>query len=418
MKRILTTLFVFCLVMPLVAQTFQWRGPKGDGHFNETNLLREWPVEGPELIMTVSGIGGGYSSAIVANETIYVTGRIDTMDCMTAITLDGTIKWQTPFGRSWPKTLPDARGSVTVDDHRAYAISGSGVLSCLNTTDGSIIWTVNVDQQFETEWHLYGVSETPLVVDDKVIVMPGGKKASVVAFDKMTGKLAWQSESFGSARGYASAVLYEYNNLRFILGSTAKHLIALDPETGRTIWSYLHHTVERDRDEPGNGECMTNNPIYKGLEIFISKGYDYPAIMLQMDSTGTTVREKWLNETLDNHHGGILLIGDHIYGSNFYHNTKGKWVCLSWKHGEVTYLHDWINKGNIIYADSMMYIYEDRKGYIGLVKPDPEKFDLVSSFQMAQSRGYHWAHLFIHDGVLYVRRGDMIMAYDIRRKDT
>ncbi len=151
MKRILTTLFVFCLVMPLVAQTFQWRGPKGDGHFNETNLLREWPVEGPELIMTVSGIGGGYSSAIVANETIYVTGRIDTMDCMTAITLDGTIKWQTPFGRSWPKTLPDARGSVTVDDHRAYAISGSGVLSCLNTTDGSIIWTVNVDQQFETE---------------------------------------------------------------------------------------------------------------------------------------------------------------------------------------------------------------------------------------------------------------------------
>jgi hypothetical protein len=163
---------------------------------------------------------------------------------------------------------------------------------------------------------------------------------------------------------------------------------------------------------------MTNNPIYKGLEIFISKGYDYPAIMLQMDSTGTTVHEKWLNETLDNHHGGLLLIGDHIYGSNFYHNTKGKWVCLSWKHGEVTYLHDWINKGNIIYADSMMYIYEDRKGYIGLVKPDPEKFDLVSSFQMTQSRGYHWAHLFIHDGVLYVRRGDMIMAYDIRRKDT
>jgi len=160
---------------------------------------------------------------------------------------------------------------------------------------------------------------------------------------------------------------------------------------------------------------MVNSPIYKEDEIFITKGYEYPAMMLKMDSTGRSVSEKWISYTLDNEHGGVVLVGDHIFGANYINPSKGKWVCLDWDTGEVTYVHEWSNKGSIVTADNMLYIYTQRKGDIALVRPNPDHFEMISTFQITEGKGQHWAHLSIYDGIMYVRRGEILMAFSVRK---
>ena len=148
-------------------------------------------------MLEVNKIGKGYSSPILANGIIYMTGMIDTLDYLSAIDMQGNIKWQVQYGRSWNKSFPDTRSSPVVDGNRIYVQSGTGKLSCINAEDGNSIWSVEVDKDFQTEYHMWGNSETPLVTDKLVICTPGGKQTSVVAFDKITGKLAWETKSVG-----------------------------------------------------------------------------------------------------------------------------------------------------------------------------------------------------------------------------
>jgi len=404
--------FIFVLFLyPTFCQVAQWRGPKRDGYFNEAGLLKSWPAEGPEMILKVEKLGKGFSSPVVANQTIYVTGMIDTLDYLTAIDFQGKIKWQVPYGRSWSKSFPDTRSTPTVEKDRIYVIGGMGRLVCIDATSGKEIWAVNVDMDYKSEWHLWGVSESPLIVDDKVICTPGGKMTSVVAFDKLTGKLEWKSECIGGQRSYASPIIFEYKNFRFILAATATHLIALNPENGDIAWNYKYYQNKLWDDQPGL--IWTNTPVYKNDEIFLSIGYDYPAVMLKMDSTGTSVSEKWIDHTLDNHHHGVIVNGDYIYGSNWINNGKGKWVCMKWDSGEIIYVADWINKGSIIAADGLFYIYEEKTGTVGLIKPDPQKWDVISSFKVNGGTGPHWAHPFISNGKLYLRHGDVLLVYNI-----
>ena len=140
-------------------------------------------------------------------------------------------------------------------------------------------------------------------------------------------------------------------------------------------------------------------------------------MMIKMDSTGRAVKEKWINQTLDNEHGGVIRIDNHIYGANTLNSGLGKWVCLDWDSGEVTYLSNLLNRGSIIEANGLMYLYEQRKGYIALVRPNPVNFELVSSFKIFKGTGPHWSHLSIFDGIMYVRRGDVLMAFDIKQKE-
>lgn len=412
MRYICSVIILLLTAIPVISQQIQWRGMKRDGHYNETNLLKSWPEHGPGLITEVEGIGKGYSSAVKAGNTIYVTGMIDTLDYLTAISMEGVIKWQVPYGRSWLNTFPETRSTPTIEEDRIYLVSGTGQLSCINAGTGEQIWTVDADKNFGAEWHSWGVAESPLVYDNKVVCTPGGDKTSMVAFDKMTGELLWQSPSAGGSRSYVSPIMFEYNNYRLILGMTAKNLFAIDPGNGNLIWSYPYIKFDpRARD----GAIFTNTPVFKDDEIYITAGYDFPSVMLKLSEDGKSVSEKWIDRSLDNHHHGVVIVGDHIYGSNWINNNQGHWVCLSWDTGEVTYEYPWHNKGNIIYADSMLYVYDEKSGHVGLVTPDPENFDVVSSFRITEGDGPHWAHQTIFDGLLFIRHGSKLMIYNIRR---
>lgn len=411
MKRINLTIALILGVVIAFAQPVQWRGSQRNGKFPDTALLKKWPDVGPELIMKVEGIGKGYSSVIATDQYIFATGMIDTLDYLSCITPDGQIKWKVPYGRSWVKSFPETRSTPTIEGDRIYIISGIGELVCLNVNDGSVSWKVNVDKDYNSEWHIWGVSESPLIVDDKVICTPGGAKTSVVAFDKMTGKLVWQSESVGGQRTYASPILYEYKNIRYILAATGTHLVALEPATGKVVWTFKYWD-DAKWEQPGL--IWANTPTFNGRDIFLSMGYDYRNVMLEMSEDGTSVKEKWSNMVLDNHHHGLIELDGFIYGSNWQSNSKGKWVCLDWNSGETKYETDWLTKGALIHADRLFYILEEKSGTVALVKPDPSKFEVISSFKLQGGSGPFWSHPFIANGKLYLRHGEVLFVYNIK----
>lgn len=395
------------------AQVTQWRGANRNGIFKDSLLAKSWSAEGPELLLEVEGIGKGWSSVVFVDGVYFASGMIDTMDYLSAISSNGEILWQVPYGRSWNKSFPDTRSTPTIEDNRIYVQSGTGRIACINKTDGTEIWALNADEKYEGEYHIWGNSETPLIIDDKVICSPGGKSTSIVALNKMTGELIWKSQSMEGPRGYASATIYEYKNIKYILALLSTHIIALVPETGEIAWSYAYYDSEKWNQ---SGLIWTNTPTFFEDEIFICMGYDYDAVMLKMDSTGTSVSEKYIDHTFDNHHHGVILLDGYLYGSNWENNRRGKWVCMKWDTGEIKYVQDWENKGNIIMADGMFYCYNE-KGSVGLVKPDPDKFEVVSEFQITKGSGPHWAHPFIADGKLIIRHGAIFMVFDIRKQD-
>ena len=411
MKRINLTITFLLLTAIVFAQPIQWRGPKRDGKFAATGLLKKWPDAGPELLLKVEGIGKGYSSVVATDKYIFATGMTDSLDYLSCITPDGKIKWKVAYGHSWIKSFPETRSTPNIENDRAYIISGIGELVCLNVEDGAIRWKVNVDKDYSADWHTWGVSESPLIVDDKVICTPGGAKTSVVALDKMTGKLIWESESVGGQRSYASPTIYEYGKFRFILAVTATNLIALEPATGKVAWTFKYFDSTKWED---TGLIWTNTPTFKGRDIFLSMGYDYHNVMIEMNEEGTAATEKWSNMTLDNHHHGLIELDGFIYGSNWESNSKGKWVCMNWETGEVKYETDWINKGALVYADGLFYIMEEKTGTVGLIKPNSKDFEVVSSFKLNGGSGPYWSHPFISNGKLYLRHGDVLFVYNLK----
>jgi outer membrane protein assembly factor BamB len=398
------------------SQSAQFRGVNRDGVYQETGLLKSWPDGGPECIFTAEGIGTGYSSAVLAGGTLYVTGMKEAKDYLSAITPDGKIKWQVAFGNSWTQSFPDSRCTPTVEGNRIYVISGTGRLACIDTAGGKDIWAAEVDKDFESQWHDWGVAESLLLVDNLVICSPAGKKAALVAYDKLTGKLVWQTKSIEGQRSYASPVIFKWKDFRYIIAATTKQLIAVIPETGGVAWSYVHWQADREAREDGDqGQIFTNNPVIRENEIFLTRGYNYPCIMLSVSPDGKSVTEKWIDKTLDNHHHGTVVSDGYIYGSNWISNGKGNWVCLDWNTGAVKWEQTWNNKGPVILADGMLYIIDEKNGNIALVKADPARFNLVSYFRITKGTGPYWAHPSIFDGKLFIRHGDVLMGFKIKQ---
>ncbi|KAF0233763.1 MAG: hypothetical protein FD181_3766 [Prolixibacteraceae bacterium] len=412
MKHITLSVLLSVISLNVFSQLVQWRGPSRNGIFLETGLLNVWPEGGPEQILEVEKIGKGWSSPILAGNMIYATGMIDTLDYLSAIDLQGNIKWQVPYGKSWNKSFPDTRSTPTVEDDRIYVQSGTGRLSCFERETGKEIWAVEVDRDFEGEYHIWGNSETPLIVDNKVICTPGGQKTSVVAFDKMTGKLLWKSKSLGGQRVYASPTIYQFNAHRYILAVIGTDLIAVVPETGEIAWSYKYHNPEK-WNQPGL--IWTNTPVFNDERIFLTKGYNYNAKMLQMALDGKSVSEVFTDTIFDNHHHGVILHDGFLYGSNWINNNKGNWVCMEWDTGKIMWEHAWDSKGAMIMADGLLYTYNE-KGNVGLIQPSPDGFKLISEFKITKGAGPHWAHPFIADGKLLIRHGDVLMVYDVKKK--
>lgn len=397
----------------------QWRGPDRTGIYNEPELMQEWPEEGPELLWSYDSLPSGYASMSVFDSIVYTTGKEDSMDVVLAINPDGTLKFQTPFGRAWHQSFPDSRCTPTINNGKLYVISGGGDIACLNQEDGQIIWKINGYEEFESKTGIWGFSESPLIVDDKVIFTAAGDRTTIVALNKETGETIWESESLNDTTAYASPILINENGKDIIINVLANYLLGVEASNGDILFKINYAEISNDSSVAywsGGPYTNTNTPIYKHKQIYVTSGYNHVGVKFQLSNDLTEIKVAWIDTALDVHHGGAVLVDGYIYGSNWVTNRTGNWCCLNWDTGEIMWETTWQGKGSIIANNDMLYLYEEWKGHAGLAKASPDSFHIISSFQVELNKGWHWAHPVISNGILYLRNTKALMAYNIKEK--
>ncbi len=402
--------FVLLLLLSVVkagAQTGgewpQWRGASRDGLSQETGLLKEWPTDGPPLAWKAAGAGRGYSSLAISKGRIYTMGLKNEREHVIAFDVaTGKQVWATPHGGAFRNDRGDGpRGTPTVDGDRLYALGGNGDLSALDTKTGRVVWTMNILQKFGGENIIWGISESPLVVGEKLLVNAGGPGASVVALNKKDGSLIWKSQS--DKAGYSSAIPIQIAGKTQVVFFTDLRGLGLDLETGKFLWEYRHAS---------NNINNVATPIARGNRVFITSDYGNGGglVEIKADAKGVTATEVYFTKDMRNHHSSSVLIGDHLYG--FSSNIL---TAMRFDTGEVAWRDRSVGKGSLVYADGHLYCLSEN-GVVGLVEATPTGYREKGRFRIEQDSLPTWSHPVVAGGRLYLRDQDTIYAYDVKQK--
>ncbi|MDP4222291.1 MAG: PQQ-binding-like beta-propeller repeat protein [Bacteroidota bacterium] len=392
-------------------QEIGWRGPGRTGIYNETGLLKSWPENGPALIWEANGIGLGYSSATITNDAIYITGIRGDKDVLTAFSQNGKKLWDIEYGTmSKVQSAPESRCTPTFYQGKVFVVSGSGELSCVSTA-GKILWTVDYYKKYNANVPRFGITESPVVVDNKVVVTPGGGMAAMVAFNTEDGKVAWEAPSLNEGAQYVNPLLIENNGTKIIITHTPTWIIGVDASNGRILWKFNFASVNADKKGEKN---YIQTPIYRDGFLFAANGYGQTSAKIKINFDGKDPELVWKNPDINPHVGGMVLIGNYIYSSTHDNNNMGRWICVDWTTGKTMWITLWNNKGSIIANDGLLYLYEEKGGNVALVRPDPEKLDIISSFKVTKGTGPYWAHPVINKGRLFLRHGDYLAVYNIK----
>ena len=386
----------------LTAQTpTKWRGENSNGIYNETGLLKEWPATGPEMLWHFDGLGEGHSSPTFANDLIYVSTMIDSTGYIYALSQAGKLKWKVPYGLEFFNSYPGARTSPVIVGDLLYIYSGKGLLTCMSAIDGEVKWTKDSFEDFDGKNIRWGVTETVAVNGDLVYITPGGVENNVVALNRFSGDLVWSSKGKGELSAYCSPILIDLPTRKLLVTMTADHILGLDADTGNMLWAY---------PQTNRWQVHANTPVFYDGGLFCFSGYGQGGVRLDLSADGTSVEKAWFKTELDSRMGGIVVVDGYLYGSG---DKAREWRCVDWKTGEEKYVSKEIGKGVVIYADGMLYCYSD-KGELALVEATPEEFKLISKIKIEMGTAQHWAHPVINNGRLFVRHGDVLMAYKIK----
>lgn len=392
----LFALFV-CTLAP-AADWPQWRGANRDGTSPETGLLDSWPKGGPPLVWKITGLGEGYSSSAIANGRLFIQGQRDDEEYVLAFDA-GTGKqlWRAPTGRSFHESHGyGPRSTPTVDGDHIYALAADGMLVCLDAATGKRIWGYNVIDRFSGHVPHWGITESPLVADARVIVTPGGSGAAVVALDKMNGKLLWRSQD--DRPGYSSPMLFDAGNARGVVAFTSEAALGLDFANGNLLWRYT---------KVANGTANIATPIVHDGNIFLSSDYGTGCVLLKID--GGHASEVYFNRDMRNHYSTSVLVGDYLYGYSSSILTAMKFAT-----GEVAWRNRSVGKGSLIYAEGRLYcLGED--GVLGLVEATPAGYHEISRFEIPHGGLPTWSQPVIANGKLYLREQDNLFCYNIKK---
>lgn len=388
-----------------------WRGPDRNGIYPEKGLLQGWPDEGPELIWSVDGIGYGHSSAAVIDNRVFVTGVKDTiasMGTLFAFDAQGDKLYEKEYGKDFSLNFHGTRSTPVVVAERIYIESGMGAVYCLDTETGEEIWSKDFIKDFGLDSVIqFGNSESVLIDGDNLICVPGAKENNVVALNRFSGEMIWNCPGEGEIATYNSPILINHNGLKLVIAMTSNSVMGIDAKTGEKYWR-----VEQIQQN----KIHANTPLYSdGKILIITAGREKKSgmVQLQLSEDGKSVSEVWRNNKFVNLMGGLIQIDTCLYGSSY---LKNDWQVISWNTGETLVQNKDLGGGSVIFADNRFYCYAERDGEIALADASPEKFQIISRFNVPKGTNEHWAHLVIHNGVLYVRHGDSLMAYDIKAK--
>ncbi len=386
----------------------QWRGPDRTDVSPETGLLKEWPAGGPKRIWLYKNAGNGYSGPAILNGKLFTMGTRDGAEIMVALNAStGEELWTASIG---PMVKFDRgggpRGTPTVDGERIYGLGGQGSLVCASAADGKVIWRVAMaDLGGKTPG--WGYSESVLVDGDKVVCTPGGSKGAIAALDKATGKLIWQSKELTDPAHYASIIIAEHNGTRQYVQLTEQHVVGVSANDGKLLWK-----------SPFPGRvAVVPTPIFHDDCVYVTAGYNAGCKLVQLGANDQ-VSDVYENKEMVNHHGGVVRVGDYLYG----YSERGGWLCQEFKTGKQIWSEkNALGKGAVSCADGMLYCLDESSGTVALVEASPSgwkergRFKLDPQTTIRDSQGRIWTHPVISNGRLFLRDQDLISCYDLKQ---
>ena len=399
-------LFIFSLFIPVMLhaqKNSQWRGENRDGIYQEKDLLKAWPANGPQLLWKYEGLGAGYTSAAIANGKLYITGMTDDNLILYVFDLKGQLLRKKVVGKERTIQYPGTRCTVCVNDGMLYIGNSVGQFYCLDEATLNEVWRKNLFSDFDGRNINWGWVEAPLIVGEKLFLTLGGAKNNMVALNKKTGALIWTSPGLGTLSAYCSPQYISDQSVPMVVTCTYQEVVAFNANTGAMLWSHPQLPQNPQRN------IHPNTPLYSNGMILSVTGYRGGSMMLRLKDGGKSVERVWENEA-DNQIGGVVKVGDYVYTTG--HSHRG-FYCIDWKTGEIKYKVNNFTPSATVFADGMLYVYGEN-GTMNLIKPNPEKFELVSSFPITLGTDQHWAHPVIHEGVMYIRHGDALMAYKVK----
>ncbi|MEM8668953.1 MAG: PQQ-binding-like beta-propeller repeat protein [Planctomycetota bacterium] len=381
----------------------QWRGPERDGKSSEKGLLKQWPDDGPPLAWSIEGVGGGYSSIAIADKNIFTLGDLE--DGCYAIALsesDGSQIWKTKLGAAGGhRGYPGPRSTPTVDGDQVFVLNQHGDLACLNTADGNLLWSVNLEDDFGGKMMSgWRYSESPLVDGKQVIVTPGGKQGAVLALDRSNGEKIWQTGDWTDPAGYSSVIIANILGTRQYVQLTGRSVAGLVPETGEVLW----------RAERQGKTAVITTPVVNGDVVFVTSAYGVGCngFKISKDGDSWATEELYANKNIANHHGGVLLLDGHVFGS-----SGGTFCCLEIDSGDLAFKGRSVGKGATTFADGHLYLRSEA-GPIALIEATTEGLVEKGRFDQPQRSGRKaWAHPVVAGGKLYLRDQDVLLCYDI-----
>jgi len=385
----------------------QFRGPKRDDVSTETGLLKSWPADGPALVWTAKGIGGGYSSVSISGDRIYTLGNKGNLTHVIALERDtGKIVWSSEVGESGG----NLGCTPTVDGKHVYAIGQGGDVVGLETETGMRVWRHNLVKEFGGKFGGWKYCESPLVDGDRLVCTPGGAEATMVALNKLTGEVIWKCAipAEHPEAGYSSIVIAEVGHVKHYVQLLNGGVVGVRTD-GQFLWKY---------EKLGPNTANIPTPIVFDDHVFSSAGYGKGGALLKLKASGdkVTAEEVYFNRQLTNKHGGVVLVGGYLYGDS---DDSGQPFCADVKTGKVLWKRDRQGDGeksaSVTYANGHLYFHYEN-GVVALVKASPERYQEISSFKIPKTQGPCWAHPVIAGGRLYLREGDLIYCYDVRAK--
>ncbi len=398
---ILFSMLVFCATSTLSQSFNNWRGPARDGQYPDKGLLKQWPESGPKLLWVYESLGIGFSSPVIANGKVYVTGMEGDMGYVYILSDKGRFEKKFPYGKEDTGNYPGVRSTPTIVGNLMYLATSQGEFFCMNLNTGKKQWSVNLFTDLDGKNIRWGFTENIVIDGNLIYVSPGGIKHNIVALNRHTGALVWSNDEKDGLSAYCSPLMINHQGRKMLITMMARDVVALEAATGKLIWSFPYANQRN---------IHPNTPIYHKGDLYVFSGYGMGGYKLRISKDGNSVTQVWENKLLDNQLGGVVLINGFIYGSG---DRNRRWFGVSWESGAVISESREIDKGTVIAADGMMYAYTER-GELALLRPNNGKFDVISKTMVTHGINQHWAHLVINNGVLYVRRGNAVMAYNIR----
>ncbi len=409
-RRALTlAAILFVTASATAADWPQFRGPNRDNLCTETNLLKELPAKGPPLLWTATGLGTGYATVSVVGDRIYTLGETSDSSFVYALNAaDGKQVWSAKVGKpgapgmpafAGPRSTPTASGDLIV------AVGQWGDLVCLDR-NGKELWRKDYTKDFGGKRPEWGFSESPLIDGDNVVITPGGAEGSIVALNKKTGVLVWRSKDFTDSPHYSSLIIAEIGGVRQYIQLTSQSVAGVAAADGKLLW----------RAPRKGATAVIPTPIYSDGFVYVTSGYSAGCNLFKITSSDGkfTAEQVYANKIMKNHHGGIVKVGDYIYG---YSEGPG-WVCQDFKTGESKWEEkEKFGKGSLLYADGHLFLRAENKGTVALIDASPAGYQEHGRFEQPEHSDKNtWPHPVIANGRLYLRDQNKLYCYDVKAK--